>query len=229
CRAVQELVLAFESVATLAALAIGLAVRHGRDEVRLLALDGEDADGSFADLWARLGTDLPHGTRRFGGREVPVCLDELSGLLDRRASGEDPARTPVLLAVNALQRLRALRPDDDAPFASGGGEPPAERFAKLLAQGPEYGIHAAVWCDSLSGVQRSLSRRSLRDFDLRILFQMSPADSSELIDDDAASRLGLHSAILAVLGEGRREKFRPWQTPSASFIELIGKALRARS
>lgn len=214
------------AASTLAALAIGLAARHERDGVRLLALDGEDADGSFAALWARLGADLPHGTRRFGGREVAACLDDLCGALERRAAGEDPSRAPVLLAVNGLQRLRALRPDDDAPFAA--GDPPAERFAKLLAQGPEYGIHAAVWCDSLSGVQRSLARRSLRDFDLRILFQMSPADSSELIDDDAASRLGLHSAILAVLGEGRREKFRPWQAPAADFTARVGAALRAR-
>jgi DNA segregation ATPase FtsK/SpoIIIE, S-DNA-T family len=212
--------------ATVVSVAIGLAARHAPTDLRLIALDGEDADGPFAGLWGQLDTGLPHGARRFGGREVAGCLDALSGLLEKRASGEDASRSPVLLAVNALQRLRALRPDDDAPFASGGGEPPAERFAKLLSQGPEYGIHAAVWCDSLSGVQRSLSRRSLRDFDLRILFQMSPADSSELIDDDAASRLGLHSALLAVLGEGRREKFRPWQAPAASFIEHIGKALR---
>jgi hypothetical protein len=147
---------------------------------------------------------------------------------ERRVSGEDPSRTPVLLVVNALSRIRALRPDDDAPFDRSGGEPAADRLARILAQGPEVGIHAAVWCDGLAGVQRALARRTQRDFDLRILFQMSPADSSELIDDAAASRLGLHSALLAVLSEGRREKFRPWQAPDGVFVDRLGSVLRAR-
>jgi len=213
--------------ATLAALAIGLAARHPVDGLRLLAFDGEEAEGAFAMLWGALGAALPHGTQRIGGRELVPAVDGLMQLLDKRQSGEDTSRTPVLLAINALQRLRALRPDDDAPFDR-SGEPLADRFAKLLAGGPEYGIHVAAWCDSLAGVQRSLSRKSLRDFDLRICFQMSPADSTELIDDDGASRLGLHSALLAVLTEGRREKFRPYQAPDAAFLARVGAALRAR-
>ncbi len=215
------------ATATIAALAIGLAARHPVGGLRLLAFDGEEAEGDFAAVWQALGTALPHGTQRLGGRELTPAIDELATLLDRRQSGEDPSRTPVLLAVNAMQRLRTLRPDDDAPFDR-SGEPLSDRFAKLLANGPEYGLHAAVWCDSLSGVQRSMSRKSLRDFDLRICFQMSPADSTELIDDDGASRLGLHSALLATLTEGRREKFRPYQAPDAAFLARIGAALRAR-
>jgi hypothetical protein len=213
--------------ATLAALAIGLAARHPVGGLRLLAFDGEEAEGPFAGLWGALGAALPHGATRIGGRELAPALAELATLLERRQSGEDPSRTPVLVAINALQRLRALRPDDDAPFDR-SGEPLSDRFAKLIAGGPEYGIHAAVWCDSLAGVQRSMSRKSLRDFDLRICFQMSPADSTELLDDDGASRLGLHSALLAVLTEGRREKFRPYQAPDAAFLSRIGAALRAR-
>ncbi len=214
--------------ATLAALVMGLAARHPVDGLRLLCIDGEEAEGPFAGVLAALAQALPHPLRRSGAREAGDAVAEAAAILDRRAGGEDAARTPVVVVVNALQRVRALRPDDDAPFDRAGGEPPAERFARLIAQGPEHGVHIAAWCDSLAGVQRSLSRRSLRDFDLRILFQMSPADSSELIDDDAASRLGLHSALLAVLAEGRREKFRPWQVPAPAFIAAVGTALRAR-
>jgi hypothetical protein len=213
--------------ATFAALAIGLAARHPLGGMRLLALDGEEAEGPFAALWSSLGTALPHGAERVGGRDLAPALAELAVLLERRQSGEDASRTPVLLVINALQRLRALRPDDDAPFDR-SGEPLSDRFAKLLAGGPEYGIHVAAWCDSLAGVQRSMSRKSLRDFDSRICFQMSPADSTELIDDDGASRLGLHSALLAVLTEGRREKFRPYQAPTAAFLAQVGAALWAR-
>ena len=128
----------------------------------------------------------------------------------------------------ALQRIRQLRPDDDISFDRGeaGGPPPAERFARILANGPEYGIHTVVWCDSLASVQRGLGRRALRDFDARILFQMSAGDSTELIDDDGASRLGLHTALLVEQGEGRREKFRPYSLPDPAFIDRVGAALR---
>ena len=49
-----------------------------------------------------------------------------------------------------------------------------------------------------------------------------------LIDDDSASRLGLHTAILSELGEGRRSKFRPFSLADALFVERLGGALRTR-
>lgn len=199
------------AAATLGALYLGLAGGGSR----LLALDGEDADGPFATLV----TGLSPLVQRHGAKEAATLLTELTTLLDRRQSGEDPTRSPVLLAIFALQRLRTLRPDDD--FASGDIRKPSDLLATLLANGPEYGIHVAVWCDSLTSVQRGLGRRALRDFDARILFQMATTDSSELIDDDAASRLGLHTALLAVESDGRREKFRPCSLPSAAVLARL--------
>nr|MBA2479958.1 cell division protein FtsK [Planctomycetota bacterium] len=191
------------------------------------ALDGEDLDGPFARLHERLAAVLPHGSVRHEARSLAATLGELSSLLERRQSGEDADHTPVLVTVFALQRLRQLRPDDDLGGRD-GGEPPAERFARILANGPEYGVHTLVWCDSLASVQRGLGRRSLRDFDQRILFQMSAADSTELVDDDGASRLGLHTALVAAQGEGRREKFRPFALPGPEFLARLAAALTAR-
>jgi hypothetical protein len=57
---------------------------------------------------------------------------------------------------------------------------------------------------------------------------MSGADSTELIDDDGASRLGLHTALLSAQGEGRREKFRPFSLPDPAFLARVGEALRKR-
>ena len=216
------------AAATCGALILGLAARHAPGGVRLLALDGEDRDGPFAVFHEQLVTTLPHGTVRHEARGLVALLTELDELLERRQSGADTDLSPVVLSVFALQRLRQLRPDDDLAFGREGGQPPAERFAKLLSNGPEYGIHSIVWCDSLASVQRGLGRRALRDFDARILFQMSASDSTELVDDDGASRLGLHTAILSELGEGRRSKFRPFSLPDPQFLAQVGVALRAR-
>jgi hypothetical protein len=215
------------AAATCAALMLGAAARLAPGAVRFVALDGEDRDGVFAALHRQLAAALPHAPVRHESRDVAAALAELAALLDRRQSGADPERSPVIVTAFALQRLRQLRPDDDFG-GGGGGENPSELFAKLLANGPEYGLHTVVWCDALASVQRGLGRRALRDFDQRILFQMSAADSAELVDDDGASRLGLHTALLIGLGEGLREKFRPFSLPDANLLDRVGTALRLR-
>ena len=220
------------AAATCGALLVGLAARHAPGALRLVALDGEDRDSPFALLHDQLTQHLPHAPERHEARGLVALLTELDELLERRQSGAGTGTgtgidlSPVVLTVFALQRLRQLRPDDDLAFNRDAGQPPAERFARILANGPEYGVHVIVWCDSLASVQRGLGRRALRDFDARILFQMSAADSTELVDDDGASRLGLHTAILSEQGEGRRAKFRPFSLPDPQFIAQVGLALR---
>ena len=61
-----------------------------------------------------------------------------------------------------------------------------------MRDGPPLGIHCLIWCDTYSNVSRMLDRQSLRDFEMRVLFQMNANDSSSLMDTPEASRLGVH-------------------------------------
>ncbi len=217
------------AAATCGAILLGLLARHQPGGIRCLIIDGEDATGPFAGYLARLRGALPHAPARLEGREAASAVAEAATILERRASGEDPARTPVILVAFALQRLRQLRADEDAGFgAAASGEPPAERFVKLIASGAEYGVHVIAWSDSLGSLQRALPRRTLKDFDRRILFQMSASDSMEIIDDEAASRLGLHTALAVSLMDGTLEKFRPFALPEPGYIEGLGARLAQR-
>jgi DNA segregation ATPase FtsK/SpoIIIE, S-DNA-T family len=218
------------AAATCGAMAVGLAARHAVGDLQLIALDGDDRDGPFATLAEQLAQHLPHGYPRPAPRDIGTQLAELVALIERRQSGADQVRSPVVLTVFGLQRLRQLRPDEDGGFGAerGSGPDPAESFGRILSDGPECGVHAIVWCDSLAAVQRNLGRRRLRDFEARILFQMSATDSTELIDDDGASRLGLHSALFANQGEGQRLKFRPCSLPGAEVVADLGAAIRVR-
>ena len=105
------------------------------------------------------------------------------------------------------------------------GAPPGERFANILSEGPETGVHTIIWCDGIGNLNRTFSRRTMREFDLKVLFQMSASDSSELIDDTSANSLGLHGALLAVESDGIIEKFRPYSIPGSSTLEHVRKAL----
>jgi hypothetical protein len=72
---------------------------------------------------------------------------------------------------------------------------------------------------------RSLSRKALSEFEMRVLFQMSATDSASLIDTPQANTLGLHRAILFNGHEGWLETFRPYALPDEAWLEEAGKKL----
>ena len=50
---------------------------------------------------------------------------------------------------------------------------------------------------------------------------MGVADSSNLIDTPAASKLGSHRALFANEEDGRLEKFRPYGVPSEEWLSWV--------
>ena len=96
---------------------------------------------------------------------------------------------------------------------------PDKQLAELLREGPGVGIHVLLWCDTASNLTRALDRQGLREFDYRVLMQMSATDSAALIDSPEAGKLGLHRALLHSEEQGVSEKFRPYAVPSERLIE----------
>ncbi len=130
-----------------------------------------------------------------------------------------------------LPRFRDLRKEDDFSFSAlDEGKPPgpAKQFGAIIREGPAVGIHTIVWCDTYSNIGRFLDRQGLRDFEMRVLFQMNATDSSNLMDTPDASRLGVHVAIFYDEGQGRMEKFRPYHLPSDQWLAFVKKQLHDR-
>lgn len=204
---------------------LSLASAHPPGRIRLLVLNGEAQDLAILDRFARWSRLLPQGLEQPSGRELPAVLASLAAEVARRhETGE--GLDPIHLIVFALHRLRALRPDEDGLLGLGGDSPgPGADWARILQQGPEVEVHATVWCDSLNSLNRCLGRRLLREFEARILFQMSAADSSELIDDTQAHQLGLHQALLIMDSTGAREKFRPYPVTDSGEEAVLGGLL----
>jgi hypothetical protein len=82
-----------------------------------------------------------------------------------------------------------------------------------------------VSCDTLNNTTRAFDRQALREFSMRILFQMSANDSSNLIDTPQASRLGAHRAYFHNEEEGRLEKFRPYGLPPEAWLTWFHEQL----
>jgi len=195
-------------------------------------LDGTPDDADDAETLRRIAAKLPAHARAPDRLGLSAALAELAAEVERRTKGEG-GRAPRFLFVFGVHRFRELRKgDDDFGFARRGAErepSPAERFTALLKDGPGVGVHVVVWCDSLTNLNRTFDRPLLREFGMRVLFQMSPTDSSTLMDAPAASRLGRHRALYLQEEQERPEKFRPYGVPKAAWMEGALKQLSERS
>src|SRR5207248_114957 len=106
---------------------------------------------------------------------------------------------------------------------------PDKQFADLLREGPPLGIHTFAWADTAASLERTLDRNSMREFDNRILFQMSAADSSNLIDSPAANKLGMNRALAYSEEQGTTEKFRPYGLPPQPYLDAVKTRLASKA
>jgi hypothetical protein len=140
-----------------------------------------------------------------------------------------PSNRPLFLFLYGMQRLRDLRQEDSFGFSrrdEGKPVPPGEQFVNLLREGPNVGIFTVAWCDTVNNLNRVIERQTLREFEMRVLFQMNAGDSSHLIDNPIAAKLGMHRALFYSDDQGRLEKFRPYALPSLAALRDISARLR---
>ncbi len=151
--------------------------------------------------------------RRRALADVVVGLAEE---VQRRQAGRDARRSAPApsryLVVFGLHHARDLEEDDPWAGASDGAPElsPGRAFRTLLGDGPEVGVHCLMWCNTMSGVERVLSRRGLRDVAVRVALQMSTEDSMALLDGPAAANLGPCRAICFDEDAGTQLRFRPF-------------------
>ena len=212
----------------------------GRPAFRVL--DGTPADSPRAGALREVAAALDLDAEFVDFRALPDVMSDLRDELRDRLDPASPTKPSLYVFVNALQRFRALQRDTDSAFGlpSGGSsfgdilgddgpkETPAakpdEVLAELLRDGPSVGVHCVVSVDTLAQLERRLSRESIREFDAKVLFQMSANDSSVLIDSPAANRLGFYRGLLASEEQGTLEKFRPYGPPDAAALARLRAA-----
>ena len=204
---------------------ISLAGQYPTGGVKFYIMDGSPADsrlaGTFDRLKPALGTDAQIIEWRAIGDTIHAINDEVR----RRLAEESPGAAEIFLFIYGLQRYRMLRKsDDDFSFSMSGGDEakapnPAKEFGEIIRDGPGVGIHVLTWVDTLASLERTFERSAQREFDNRVLFQMSASDSSSLIDSPAANNLGFYRALSCSEEQGVMEKFRPYALPSPQWIQ----------
>jgi hypothetical protein len=178
----------------------------------------------FADL-------LPHRIECVGRLGVADAIERLAGEIQRRLDDQILDGESIFVIVRDLARFRELRKaEGDYGFSFGGEQKvgPGQRFLEILKDGPTVGVHTIVWCDSLTNLMRTFDRGTLKEFELRVLFQMSGSDSSQLVETPIASKLGPQRALFVHEETGTLEKFRPYAFPGGEWLSGVVEAMRAR-
>jgi S-DNA-T family DNA segregation ATPase FtsK/SpoIIIE len=218
-------------VSTILSLAAQLPAPDPATGPQFQILLGGALEASYGALLRKLSTYLPGRVSVAESVDAPAVVAELAADVARRQTAV-PGEQPRYLLVFDIARLRVLRKQEDDFSFSRSSEPaapkPDRQFAEILREGPSVGVHTLVWCDTLTNFNRVLDRQSLKEFDTRVLLQMSATDSSLLIDSPSAGQLGRHRALLHREDEGRLEKFRPYSVPSEQWLAQVCQQLQAR-
>jgi energy-coupling factor transporter ATP-binding protein EcfA2 len=191
-------------------------------------IDYSPADVSYSNLFQELSTRMTHPTIVGKRRQLPDMMNQLATEVQRRIDEEDETASPIFLFINGLQRARDLREEEDFSMSFDDTAPPspARQLTTILREGPDVGVHTVVWCDTVTNLNRTIDRRALREFVMRVAFQMSAEDSSNLIDTPAASKIGQHRALFQNEEDGIMEKFRPYSIPSNEWLSWVGEQLK---
>ncbi len=189
------------------------------DAIRLVLVDSRFAtpdDSPFRRAVERIGgVECPdtHG--------VGPLLNELAASLKAVADGSapDPGR-PVVLFIPNLHRHRKLRHEEDFSFSldAEAGAKPSDSLQEIILEGPPWGHHLVASLDSYNNLVRTLGRKAAGEFEKKVLFQMSAADSASLIDSGKAAELGLNRALLHDEADGTIEIFRPYAMPGTGWL-----------
>ncbi len=179
---------------------------------RIVLLDGTTPDSATAGTLQSTMHTLKLTGEIPNYRDCDAAILQLGQEVAQRIADGRQDQPPILLMVHGLQRFRTLRKDeDDFSMSSDGPPKPDKVFGAILRDGPGVGVHVFVWADTAPSLQRCIDRNALREFDWRVLMQMSANDSSYLMDTPAASRLGADRALIFSEEKGTTERFRPFE------------------
>ncbi len=211
---------------------VSLAAQLPASAAQFVILDGSPPDSPQAGVLQRVASAIPHTCRNVAWRDVADTIAQLAQETDQRVQDAQHKGPSIFLLVFGVQRYRMLRRGEDVFALSLDEEAkprPDVQFASVLREGPTVGVHILAWSDTLTTLERTLDRQTIHEFDHRVLFQMSAADSSNLIDSPVANQLGLHRALLYSEEQGGLERFRPYDALAEDWLTDVGKKLAQRS
>ena len=201
---------------------VSLAAQFPKGGARFVVFDGTPPGFPQREFMERMVKAVPHETVQGTHSNLAEVMTGLAGELKRRAESESSG-PEIFVLIQGLQNFKKLRQEDEFSFSSSSGDAPtpAAILLNLITEGSARGIHLIGTCDTYNNVSRYLGRKTLSEFEMRVVFQMSASDSASLIDSPNAATLGLNRALFYNDREGSLETFRPYAQPDGGWMEEL--------
>ena len=220
-----------ERATTLLSVALAaLAAQYPQDKARFVILDSTPPGFPQREFFQRVIESIPHEVIQLTAtNSLGEIMTALSADLKNRSTDERLAAPETFLLIQGLQNFKKLKQEDDFSFSTGDAQlaNPAAVLLELITEGPARGFHVIATCDTFNNVNRFLGRKTLSEFEMRVLFQMSASDSASLIDAPDAATLGFHRGLFYHDREGHIETFRPYAQPDNAWIQAIAESLKS--
>jgi DNA segregation ATPase FtsK/SpoIIIE, S-DNA-T family len=169
---------------------------------------------------------LPHEIQVLDPRSAQAGLNTLIADLDQQLADPDgPPGPERFLLVAGLHRWQEALTE-----VNYGPSEVAKKLTRLAEEGPDVGIHLAVWADSYASAERAF-RRNVSQFGLRAVLRVSSTTESDyLLGVPAAASLEDNRALYrdTEWPHEQVEKFKPYSLASLqAFAQTAFRSLHA--
>lgn len=194
-------------------------------------VDMSSADAPWVNHAKTFASNFPHHANIYGRRGLEGVISELVEEIDCRELSDSTQTAKIILVLFGVQRARDLRRSDNisftAPTADGNVH---DNLSKILREGPEFGIHTIIWCDTVQSFSRIFDNSALNEIGHRITGVLSSADSIKLFDEPVASKLDRENRMICYDDEkiGVYTPIRPYRPCSLDYVKGFGARQNAQ-
>ena len=188
-------------------------------------VDMSSADASWVNHFETFTTHFPQQSNVHARRGLETVVSELAEEIGYRELSDTKQTSKIVIVLFGVQRARNLRRETGISFtSSSNGNNVHDNLSKILREGPEFGIHTLIWCDTLQSFSRIFDNSDLNEIGHRIAGPLSSADSIKLFDDPVASNLDRENRMICYDDEkvGIYTSIRPYRPCDLSYVKELG-------
>jgi ABC-type multidrug transport system fused ATPase/permease subunit len=215
----QDIAMAGVLSSALLSLLLGLSPKVSK----FIVMNGSSADSLINIKMKMIDSFIPNRCQFVQFGQIEEAISGLAAEVQKRLA-ENIYDGPIeFLFISGLQRYRMLhKKEEDWSMSSEQNSISLDKqLTNIISDGPAVGIHTIIGVDTFGMLEKVLGRKTLGEFNNQVLFQMSNADSSSLIDSPIANKLGFQQALFYNQEQGIFEKFRFYAPPDENWLRNI--------
>ena len=205
---------------------LSIAAQESPERVVFHLVDMSSADASWVNHSETFANNFPHQADVYARRDLETVISEVAQEIVGRELSDTKQASKIVLVLFGVQRARNLRREAGISFASpSNGDNVHDNLSKILEEGPEFGIHTIIWCDTLQSFSRIFDNSDLNEIGHRISGVLSTNDSVKLFEEPVASNLDQENRMICYDDEkiGVYTSIRPYRPCDLSYIKELGE------